>query len=418
MLSKMSKRERLIALVAAALLPIFLVMFLVIYVGGNLSDRSARISGLNDEQRQLNLRLAIARRVAARGDLYRSESLPSDANQDELAYQAWFADLSERTLGKQNINVTMGFARPVRFNLNEVVYNSQAFSINGKCTLRQLVAFMYGFYEARILHRISMFSLVPDTEGTGARQRLTGRLRFNISFEVVSIAAADPNRDFSNDRRPMLRTLQEYQDIVARRDVFGPPNEAPKLATGGSTEFETGEAISVVLQAADGNKDQDLVIEMVEKSSAEATLVQSEPTSATFNVPPLPLGDHKFLFRATDNGWPCKSSDLAVTISVVAPQPDTEPEPPPQYARYAFISGITTNISGQPVVWIRVPQPDDELHRLTVGESFRLDEKEWTIREIADDQIIIEVDGENRVYRVRNFLHEPLRPPVSAAARK
>ncbi len=417
MLDKLSKRERIMAIVVAALLPLALIMFLFVYVGGKLADRAEQLTLLETEQRELNLRLAMGRKAAARGEIYRAESLPSDTSKAALKYQAWFADLCEQTLGKQDLNVSMGYPQQVKYGMSETVFNRQAFSISGKCTLQQLTKFLYRFYQARILHRISMFSLVPDTEGIGARQRLTGRLRFNMSFDVAALATADSDRDFATDQREMLRSLDDYLNVLARRDVFGPPNTPPRLATRGSLEFETGQDISVSLAASDADEDQDLKIELVEQSTPAAELVQSDSESAVLTVPPLPRGRHSFLVRATDNGWPNKSSDLELVIAVDDPQPaeTVEPDPPTRYAQYAFVSGRTTE-SGQAVVWIRVPQPEDRLYQLKVGESFELDDRTWTIIEISADQTVIEVDGEHRVYQDRSSLADPVRPPVSAAA--
>ena len=237
--------------------------------------------------------------------------MPSDVNKAELEYQAWFANLCQSSLGTRNLDVTSGYPQTVKYGVSEVVFFKQGFSISGNATVKQLTEFLYRFYEARILHQITMLSLVPETEGTGANLRLTGRLRFNITFDVVSLANAPPDRDFKNDRREMKRTLEDYQNVVARRNLYGPPNVAPKLETDDDLEFETGEDISVTLNAIDSDQDQELKIELVDKSSPGAELVQSGANTAILTVPALPRGRHRFLARVTDNGWPYKSQDMA-----------------------------------------------------------------------------------------------------------
>ena len=67
MFGKMSKRERIMAITVAAMLPVVLAMFAYVYVGGKLTDRADQLSALNDTQRELKLRLAMARCAVNRG---------------------------------------------------------------------------------------------------------------------------------------------------------------------------------------------------------------------------------------------------------------------------------------------------------------------------------------------------------------
>ncbi len=418
MMRKLSKRERLMAATVIGALPIALVMFLVVYVGGGLADRAEQIQSLEQEQQQLNLRMARGHRAIRRGNVYREESPPSNSVQSLNAYQSWLAELSQEAFGDANFTVAKGYNQSVKYNLDETIFVKQGFTLTGTGTLRQMTEFLYRFYQTRVLHRLSGMTLTPEVAGQGARARTTGRLRITLNIEVAVLSSAKPEGEFTGaPRGEMLRSLDEYHNVVTRRNLFGPPNQPPVFSTSNSHDFETGKDIRVALEAND-EQATPLTFELIETSTPNAEVSPTGDGSASFTVPPLAKGTHRFVVRVTDNGWPNKSQDLALQIRVDDPAPEIveTPEPLPQYARYAVISGITTNVAGERQVWIKLRQPDDKLHRLVIGETFELDDLTWTVREITDDQVVIEVDGDSRTYRVRSTLSDPVSATTSTAA--
>lgn len=413
MFDKLSQRERLMAITVAILFPVAIAMYLGVTVSGSLSDRASQLNALTLEQQELTLKKAAARRVINRGEFYRQESLPSDINHSVLDYFAWLNRLTANCFGndgKSKPNVTKGIMTSENQGVGDLIFTRQEFTVSTTTSLRQVTNFLYQFYEARILHRIKTLTIKPELEGAGDRQTMTGRLVVTIGVEVAALANADPERDFANEKRQaMLRSVDEYHDVVTRRNLFGLPNEAPDFTTSGSVDLETGSAVSVPLKASDDGAPEMLKYELVESSAPEAKLV-IDASKATLSAPALPKGRHQFLVRVTDNGWPRKSDELELSVNVDDPEPIAKAEepPPPKYARYAFVSGFTTNLTGAPVVWIKVPQPDNETHRLIVGESFELDGQQWKVTEIAGERVTFDVDGNVMSFKLRSTLVEPV----------
>lgn len=410
MFGNMSQRERMMAIAVGLLLPAALVMYLVVTISGTLNDKSIQIEALTLEQQELLLKKAIAQRVVNRGEYYRQESLPSDLNRSLLDYYAWLGHLADDCFGVAKSTITKGLFSAENQGIGDLIFNKQEFTLSTTATLRQVTVFFYRFNEAKILHRMKSLTLKPEFSGPLDRQTMTGRLVVTLGIEVAALANADPERDFANEKRDtMLRTLDEYHDVVTRRNLFGLPNEAPAFSTAASHDFEIGEDVSVALKVDDDGEAEFLEYELVDSSASGATL-EVDAARATFSAPELPKGRHRFLVRVIDNGWPRKTDDLELTINVDDPEPIVvqEPEPPPVYARYAFVSGFTTNLTGSPVVWIKVPQPDNVTHRLIVGESFELDGKKWTVTGIAGGKVTLDVDGESMSFKLRSKLTEPV----------
>ncbi len=410
MFSKLSQRERMMAMTAGLLFPAAIIMYLVVTVSGSLSDKAVQIDALTLEQQKLQLDKAIAQRVVNRGEYYRQESLPSDINRSLLDYYAWLSHLAEDCLGGAKFTITKGMLTAENQGIGDLIFSRQEFTLSTTASLRQVTGLLYRFNEARLLHRIKSLTLKPEIEGAGEQQKMTGRLVVTLGVEVAALANADAERDFASEKRQfMKRSLDEYHDVVTRRNLFGLPNAGPAFSISGSHDFETGEEVSVLLKVDDDGGAESLKYELVESSATDAKL-EIDTSNATLTAPALPKGRHKFLVRVTDNGWPRKTDDLELSINIDDPEPIVthEADPPPLYARYAFVSGFTTNLTGSAVVWIKVPQPDNQTHRLIVGESFELDGKQWKVTVIAGELVTFDVEGETMRFKLRSILTEPV----------
>lgn len=408
MFDDMSSGKRMLVLTAILVIPLLMAMYLFFNVFGTLSARDQTILDMQQEQQGLQLRRAKAIRAINRGRVYRSESLPSDTRESLVAYYSWLSQLVEEKFGAGNYRINKGATIAVNAALNDKLYDRQSYTVIATGELKSIVDFVYSFDEVRLLQRISSLTLKPEVQGMGSSRRTTGRIDMTATVDVVALRDADAERDFANQRHEELeRTLAEYHDTVTRRNLFGPPNESPEFDTDRSVTLLLGKPLDLEIKADDDGAPEELQYELVESSVADARLDLSDPESPRLEAGELAEGDYEFLLRVTDNGWPRLDDELSLTVSVEQPEAEPEPivEPPPVFAKYAFISGFSTNADGQPVVWIRVPQPDDELHRLTVGESFTLDEATWTVQAIEGESVTIDVDGDIRDYVFRDSLY-------------
>ena len=408
----------MMAIAVAALAPIALVMFLVFSVGGQLNDKNLEIDALETERKTLEREKLVAQWAAARQRVYRAESLPAMALDEAIMeYQLWLTNLARDEIELLNVDVN-NRGRSPQVDGREIIFNKLEFKLVAVGSPRQLTELLYRLNHARVLHRILQFNVVPQMTGTASRRTPTGLLELDAVVEVAALTDAVESEDFHPENRDdMLRTLDEYHRIVSRRNLFGPPNTEPKVqrATGSKVGYEPGESIRVNVEIDDPDKDQRYSWELIDPENPDAQLAFDEGSStATFTAPPLERGSHRFAIRATDDGWPPKSGDLRLTITVEDPPPD-DPEPePPKHARDTYVGGIT-KLRGEPQVWIQFRR-EGRSDRLYAGESFELDGMTWTIEKIEDEQVTISVDGEQRVYKQRSSLAEPERSDATTAA--
>jgi hypothetical protein len=113
----------------------------------------------------------------------------------------------------------------------------------------------------------------------------------------------------------------------------------------------------------------------------------------------------------TASGVPAKSTEKTIAFNVDKPEPKVareEPKPKPKFlhAKAAVIRGVVQDKTGADVAWIEV-ETLGESFRVKVGESFKLDEKKWTIKTIESRKVAIEVDGQLQTYRLGARLDNP-----------
>ena len=181
-------------------------------------------------------------------------------------------------------------------------------------------------------------------------------------------------------------------------------NAAPEF-TARSKEIEESMAdISFKVSAKDADRGDRLNFEMVSSEIEGATFKQSSERStyATFECPAQPIGEYKMVFRVTDNATPPKSDEQEFVLIVVESSKA-------RLAPATSIAGIQVR-GGVSSVVVHV-RPTNEFLETAVGESFELDELEWTVRRIENRIIEIECNGYILVYDLKsdhNMLDSPL----------
>ena len=182
-------------------------------------------------------------------------------------------------------------------------------------------------------------------------------------------------------------------------------NAAPKF-TALSKEIEESMAdISFKVPAKDSDRGDRLTFEMVSSEIEGATFKQSSDrsTHATFECPAQPVGEYKMVFRVTDNATPPKSDEQEFVLTVVESSKA-------RFAPASSIVGIRRVQGGVSTLVVHV-RPTNEFLEAAVGESFELDELEWTVRRIENRIIEIECNGYVLEYDLKSddMLDSPLR---------
>lgn len=413
MFNKLSSRERVLALAGVILVPLAVVFYLFIAISGGLADRALQIETLEADQQQLILRQAKAKRVLARGRVYVKESLPSDPEKSSIQYLAWLRRLGEEKFGPGNATVTPGASFETNAGPGDRIFRQQSFNLKSEVTIRQATEFLFAFYRARILHRISGFSLIKKTGVRGERSSSEDRLALDMTIQVAILADAAATREFEKDVRDDLKqTLEEYHDKVTRRNLFGPPNVPPEFTTDDSQRVYVGNDIDIEIEASDpDSEDAVLVPELVASESSPMLRLEKRGDRYHIVADKPGIGEYNARLVTTDNGWPRKPAELDLKIRVQEKEAVVEAPParPPVYAREAWVSGITY-LDGKPVVWIKIPLPEPRTHILAIGDTFELDDMKWTVRSIDREkrQVTIEVNSNLLTFEHGGNLGEPL----------
>jgi hypothetical protein len=223
---------------------------------------------------------------------------------------------------------------------------------------------------------------------------------------------ADEEEDFVDKLERNSLSFEEFTKPILARNMFGPANNTPTVSSS-SRSFETGEPIDLTLTADDADESDLLKIELLDSKVPGAELTQREgDRRAKIALPAIAEeGRYEVKVRVTDSGFPAKSTEKTIAFNVDKPEPKVareEPKPKPKFlhAKAAVIRGVVQDKTGADVAWIEV-ETLGESFRVKVGESFKLDEKKWTIKTIESRKVAIEVDGQLQTYRLGARLDNP-----------
>lgn len=422
MFDNLSKREKTLATIVFSLLPILVLFFAFTTVTSSYFAKKTKINSLrkqigNEENRTLEGQLAQERRL-----YYSSLSLPGGTSKKKtqeakIEYQGWVDNLV-KSLGMKLTTWDRRSSSKVYFNGNDgrtQVFEIHPFSlvISGG-NLPQFIKLMHEFEQLDTLHRVTKFDIKP-VPSKGAKKTRTGLLKLKLDLELICMADSVPERDFLTSKQKVACTYDQYYTRIAHRNFFGLENQAPKFKGSKSFRKKDNESIKLLVSANDPEK-HDLTIELIDSTVEGAVFDTSSKTSGYIKCPKLDPGTYTFLVRVTDNGLPAKSDEQEIKLTVtkyVKPKPpkvvereDPPPPPPFKHAGQTAVKFVATPVDGIQRVYIR-DMLTDRRYDLAEGESFELDDKEWTVISISPKAVEIEVDGKTRKYRVGTRLDEP-----------
>lgn len=424
MFDNLSKREKTLAMIVFSLLPILVLFFAFTTVTNSYFAKKTKITSLrkqigNEENRTMEGQLAQERRL-----YYASMSLPGGTSKKKTEeakteYQGWVNNLvkslgmrltswDRRTSSKKYFNGADGRTQ---------VFEIHPFTLSiTDGNLPQFINLMYEFEQLDVLHRVVKFDIKPVSPTVSGKKKRTGKLKIKLDLEMISLSDGEAKRDFLTPKQKVASTADEYYARIANRNFFGLENQAPKFKGSKSFTKKDNESIKLLVSASDEEKNK-MTFELVESSVEGAVFDSSSGTSGYIKCPKLDPGSYTFLIRVTDNGLPAKSDEREIKLTVtkyVKPAPrvvtkteDPPPPPPHKHAGQTALKFVATPVDGIQRVYIR-DMLTDQRYDLAEGESFELDEKEWTVITISPDFVEIDVDGKIQKYRVGTRLDEPL----------
>lgn len=366
----MNQRERLLAIVVGTLAVVIGGWMLFGYVGSQFSKRQQEIDTLESQ-------IATARRQIQAGKMamrsigeFEARSLPANAEVARSLYHDWLlAQIGEAGLIEQDVRAVGSIAE-------KTLYVQQSFTVKAKGTLPQVVGFLHKFYSVDWVHRMSFLKLkpLPDTK----------LLDIDLKIDALSLLRAESESKLVErpSQRLKLKSRTAYQTVIGGRNLFGPPNQPPRLTINGSKEANTNRQVELTARATDADVLDKVQYELVESATKE---VRFDSATGRLTWTPRATGKFEFKFRAKDDGLPSKASDVvAVVVNVTDPLP---PEPPSRklafdQAKFTVLTAVL-EIGGTAEVWLHV-RPTGETLKLHAGDPFEIGSVKGVVEEIGE----------------------------------
>jgi hypothetical protein len=301
----LQRREKILA-AAACGTGLVAALWFVVFAGpsrDSLRSQCDRLQkAVETKQRLLATTTADAKRLSE----WQQRALPPDAAHARSKYQDWIREVANKAKFNQ-LNVAPGEGV-----LKKNIYAISMFTITGRADLGRLTRFLYEFYSAGHLHKITKIDLKPADK--------PGELDVTIVAEAMSLASNDRKDELSKESGKALQTakLADYATPIVGRNMFAP--YAP---------------------------------------------VQNRPD---FDV-----------------------------------------------ARYTFITAII-EANGRNEVWLhdRTKPPEKRsLMKLAAGENFRVGATHGSVKSFVWPQVILDVDGQTRLFRQGDNLRGGMKVPES-----
>lgn len=418
-MNNLSQRERTLALMMLAVVPIVLGFFGWKYYQKQRTDKLLELQSALSRQNDLQDLIFRSDMEMARLDVYKAASLPMELAQFNDKYQLYVLDLIRQSGLELDPNAGVGKVQSVDVHATEdmsspVLYEQiQVKELKVRGSMEQLTRFLHAFHDPAILQRIDSLVVIEvanDEEDTELK------IDLNVSGIVLTGFAAPDKKAFSEYLTGRAgKSLEDLENLVVARNVFGPPNEAPEISSGMLDQsFTVGDTFRISNFAAKDSQGDLLDYELLESELEGVTLEsRDDGKSAKLNGPKLDkVGRYRVKVRVADRRIPSLPIEETIMVNVEEPkQREVRRDPPKKVANETYITSILQNKDGEFI--IRLKNEDDRF-QLKAGESFELDGSTWKIQEVrmAKRRVVIQRDDEeSMIFKLGSNLDEPLEEP-------
>lgn len=410
MFENLTQREKNLAIAVACLLPIMLVFLGWMTFNSKYQAGRTRIVALDKQIKSENQKALDAISAGTRrGFYYKPVSLPT-GQKSVTRYQDWLEKLI-RDSGMRFSTIPRPSNSKFTFRSEtgagvSTVGKTLTFRFDATGDLDQIMKFCYEFEQIDLLHKIKQLNVKPTIDKSGGP---TGECKASFGIQVLSLKDADESRDFLSPKRSLPKTLDQYEQIVLSRNIFGPANKAPTLSLSRKS-FTEGDEISFPISGRDVDQDE-LSYELLDYGDIEGAKLVTNGNKATFEAPPLEPGDYEIKVKVSDDGLPSKSVEKICKIVVkekkVKPIEQVAEKKPFPNAGSSMINRISRR-NGVSEFKIGV-RTTGEVFELKIGDEFELDDKTWLVKEIDNRRrkVVIESDGRILEFKQGDFLDKP-----------
>jgi hypothetical protein len=384
-----NSKERILAIAVGALAILIGGYFVQSRVSKWFDNGHKQIESLKSDLTKQRRLVAQSNKAAAQLAKFEAESLPTPPTVARSLYSGWLInEVQKAGLAEEQV-------KAISMRLQGDVYTQQTFSVAGKGTLAQIVNFLHRFYSVDLLHRVSKLNIKPLKDSK--------QLDFSMTVEALSLKVA-PVSDKLTLRpsdRLKLSALDDYTASIVGRNLFGPPNHAPKLAVSSSLRGETNRPLDARLTATDPDALDRLTFTLLKSPVKEATV---DATSGRLQWTPKTPGKYEFEIAVSDDGIPAKVDKRLVAVTVTDPPPPGPP-PPPEPKKLAFddakftVLTAVVDVDGDSEVWLAI-RPRGQTLRLRKGEEFEIGSVKGVVAQIGLTDFVFTADGKShRLYK-------------------
>lgn len=375
----MTQRERVLALCVGGLAGAFVVGIGFNTVRGWFRDAKAAETKLERDLRDARRKIRDGQMASAQLTELESRSLPGNAEQARSLYRKWLHETLDRAeLKDANVRALAG--RMIRD-----VASVHPFEVRVKGTLPQLTQFLYDFETAHCLHRLRSLVVKPQ-EGTKT-------LDLTFAVDALALAQAGTSRELFQPRPEHVQgeSLADLVTPILERNLFGPPNRPPQIATQSTQSGQPNRLVTFTLKSTDPDKIDQLTYTMDEPLLPGAKI---DPETGRVDWTPRELGRYEVAVVVTDDGLPAKSVRGKVMIDVKDPPPSKPAPPPPpkpgfDVAKVTFLTAVIEK-SGRREAWLSV-RSDGRIVKVHERESIELGTVRGIVRKIGLSDIEIEM---------------------------
>lgn len=384
----MTQRERVLAI--AVVLLLFGVggyYFLNQYLDAR-KNRTRQIQALAKKVREEEFIERKAQMALERLATYQDHALPESVRASQSFYQERLRSTIEAA-GFREVVI-----KPINGRQGDNHYQ-HLYSLSGKATLDQLVQFSYEFYSFNILHKFTRLTVLPI--------RNSDELDVSMNVAVLSVNGATdvPTPEVVRLDQLAHGGLNDYMKVITERNLFAPANKPPLFTSKTTHEAELDRPFSIRISASDPDEHDQVSYFLGADPPSGVELTESGSLSWT----PSALGEYKITVEARDNRSPPKSSTQELTVTVVEPRPEPEPSPQrPEFdeAKYTYLTATVT-VGSQPTAWLN-NRPKNTRLQLSPGDTFSIGTLQGKIVSVENRQVVIEVDGNQRVLSIGQSL--------------
>ncbi len=372
----MNEREKKLVKIIGAMLVLYLVWTMYGRYRTAVSQREQKVNDLTTQNTKMSEQILQGARADRQLGEYMARSLPSKPEQARSQYQQWLLELVHDK-GMDNVQVDFTSTRNVG-----MVYQKIDFRITGATQLPALIGMMHDFYAKDYLHRIRELTITPMRAGG-----------FNVTMSVDVIGLRGAPDDLPERTEPSYRVdadSEAYVAAIMNRNLYEPPNQAPRYSGGRSIEAIVGRDSPTPLSFKDP-EGHDVRVELGEEPPE---FVRLDSRSGTLRVNSDVTQEFELLVRAIDNGYPKRTTEQTITVRVVEPPPPPPDPPSTPVFDDASQTVLTALVQGRDdwTAWMHI-RTRDQTVKLKIGDNFDIGSLKGTVIDVNPRYAILEIDG-------------------------